>query len=78
MQLTKTLNYPTQYERGFTDEEISKVCEMYGVDRNEFSEKLGCVTCAMEDMKILIYHCDVELAIRCCLEKRNQTAEEWD
>ena len=77
-KIDKILNYQSEYTEGLTSAEIDKICQMYGVDRHEFSEKLGVVTGVLVDMNFLIYHHDVELGIRLCLEKRNMNEHEWD
>lgn len=73
-------DYHTKYRVGFIAEEIKVLLEKHypKITQREFNKKMGVVTCQMQDGNAVYYHCDVELAIRCCLEKRDQNALEFD
>ena len=65
---------------GYTKAEVLCILRELGIHHNTFWKKFGINTCGMdmETGESLMYPCDVELAIRCCLEKRDKTLEEWD
>ena len=71
-------DYATKYEKGFTCDEQRDLCTKLDVDVDEYYEKLGINTCMVIDGDIITYHCDVEMAIGACLEKREQNPYEWD
>lgn len=72
-------NFKTKHEMGFTSEEIDLLLEDYpSVSKDKFDETLGTITCTMIDKEVIIYHHDVELALRCCLENRKMKSYEWD
>lgn len=71
-------NYQTLYDKGFTGIELNQLLEKYSIDIDSFYEKLGVNTVAIIDGKIVTYHCDIIKGIRCVLENREQTLEEWD
>lgn len=71
-------NYKTKNDKGFTKGEINDVLRKYGIQQDDFSEKLGVVTCLMVDGEFIFYHSDVYTAIRCCIENRNPTLYEID
>lgn len=72
-------NYPTKNEHGFTTEEIKKLLKLFGgISVRKFNKKLGIHTAMLIDGEIITYHCDVLMAIRCCLENREQTFAEFD
>lgn len=71
--------FVTKYPHGFTNVEIEKVLENFpNVNREKFNNAMFGNTCAMIDGNVINYHTDVERAIRCGLENRNLTQEEWD
>lgn len=75
-------NYKTKNKEGFTAGEISKLLKEHfpEISYKNFDEKMGVVT-AMLDGKtkeVIYYHCDVDVALRCAIEDREMTFEEWD
>ena len=70
--------YDTKHKEGFTNKEITSLCEKLSIDLEPFSKKLGVNTCMMIEGEIITYHCDVELAVRLCLENRERRLGEWD
>lgn len=72
-------SFKTDSEWGFTSEEITILLKQYpGIDMDKFNSALMGVTCMSIDEKTRIYHCDIVKAIRCGVENRNLTVEEWD
>jgi len=73
-------SYPTKHIGGFINHEIVSMLDKHypQVNKQQFYETLGVNTCMMIDGDVLTYHCDVELAVRCCLENREKKANEWD
>lgn len=76
--MKKVYEYKTKYKEGFIHDEIKSLCEEEGVDIDVFLDKLGVNTCIMRDGQMITYHCDVDLALRCCLENRDKNVFEWD
>lgn len=71
-------SYPTKYPQGFLSSETTKILLEHNIDQDKFYKALGVNTCMRMDNQILNYHCDIELALRCVLEDRDKTLEEWD
>jgi hypothetical protein len=77
--LTKYIDsYPTKYPEGFLSSETNSILTLHNIDADEFYKILGVNTCMVKDNQILNYHCDIELALRCIIEKRDKTSIEWD
>lgn len=70
--------YSTKHKQGFTVYEINTILEEYGIDKNNFYTALGVNTCMIIDNEFITYHCDVLKGLRCVIENREQTFEEWD
>lgn len=71
-------NYSRKYEEGFTAEEIYGLLTKLSVDRIKFWEAIGEVTGIIIDGDFVYYTSDVELGVRCALENRNPTTNEFD
>lgn len=71
-------NYPTKYQSGFLAFEIKEILERFQIDEDTFYKALGVNTCMVIDGQAVTYHCDIELALRCVIENRNKTLNEWD
>lgn len=72
-------NYKTTYEQGFTREEIDVVKGLFSkINIQKFDEALYGITCMMIDDQIVIYHCDIEKALRCGLQNRSLNFYEFD
>jgi hypothetical protein len=71
-------SYPTKYEDGFMGSETNEILEKYQIDKEKFYTAMGINTCMVKEGQILNYHCDVKLALRCVIENRGKTLEEWD
>lgn len=72
--------YPTKYKEGFTSIEVALLLLKHfpEVEIKQFYDKLGVHTAALIDGQSVTYHSDVELGIRCCLEKRDPNLFEFD
>lgn len=71
-------NYPTKHEIGFVGRETLALLKKYEIDTHDFFEKLGTNTVGVIDTEVVTYHCDILKGLRCVLENRDQTLEEWD
>lgn len=71
-------SHPTKYPNGYTLDDMKSLCKELSIDFNVFGEKLGVNTGMVIKGESVTYHCDVELAIRLCLENRDMTLLEWD
>lgn len=71
--------FKTKHSQGFTQSEVKKLLKKFpGIDMKKFNDALMGNTCMMMDREIVHYHCDIEKAIYCGVEKRNLTVGEWD
>jgi len=57
-------SYPTKYEEGFTQSEIDELLKEYHIDMDRFNDAMMCNACAIVDGELVMYHCDVEMAIK--------------
>jgi hypothetical protein len=71
-------NFPVKYEYGFTASEINTLLTEYDLDENLFYQKLGVNTCMVIEGQTITYHCDIEKALFCLVENRDQNFLEWD
>lgn len=77
--ITNIVNkYPVKYEYGFTSEEIKNLLKEYDLNPESFYNALGINTCMIIDGQTITYHCDIEKALFCVVENRNQNIWEWD
>jgi hypothetical protein len=75
----KVYNYPTKHKEGFVQSEIDALLKDFpNIDMEKFNDALMGNTCIMKDNEIVQYHCDIEKAIICGIEKRNLRGYEWD
>ena len=75
--------FPATHVRGLFPDEIEKLFLFfedngYKIDRNYYSEALGCYTCEVIDGKTLTYREDVVTGITCGIEKRKINLSEFD
>lgn len=69
-------SYKTKHKQGFTREEYMKLLENYpSINMERFWDALNGITCMNIDGEIVVFHHDIELAIRCGL---TPTTMEWD
>lgn len=71
-------NFPVKYEYGFTASEINTLLTEYDLDENLFYQKLGLNTCMVIEGQTITYHCDIEKALFCLVENRDENFLEWD
>lgn len=73
--------YPTKNAIGFNGKELEKLLSYYSdkVNEDKFFDALKGNTCMLnEDGDVIMYHCDVSTAMKCGIENRDITFEEWD
>ena len=71
--------FKTKYKEGFTRDEINTLLgDFPDFDLQKFNNALSGVTGIIIDGEALTYHCDIELALHCGVEKRNPRSWEWD
>ena len=70
--------YPTKNKEGFVGTEIKSILEKFNIDENIFYNALGVNTCMNIGGEFVTYHCDILKGLRCVIENREQTFEEWD
>ena len=80
MDIREEVNsYKTKHKQGFTREEYMKLLENYpGINMERFYDALNGITCMSIDDENVVFHHDIELAIRCGMEDRSPTTMEWD
>jgi hypothetical protein len=70
--------FPVKYEYGFTKSEIKELLTEYDINPEKFYKALGVNTCMIIDGQSITYHCDIEKALFCVVENREQNFLEWD
>jgi len=76
---SKVYGYKTKHKEGFIQSEIDELLKEYpGIDKEKFNDALNGITCMMKDDEIIVYHCDIETALRCGVERRSISNEEFD
>lgn len=71
-------NYPTKHQMGFVGREILALLKEYKIKPKAFFKKMGPNTVGVIETEVVTYHCDILKGLRCVLENREQTLEEWD
>ena len=72
-------NHPTKHSRGFTSRELNDFLLKYEINVNDFFYRLGIGhTCMVIEGQTIRYHCDILTALRCVIENRDMTIDEWD
>jgi len=72
-------SYKTKHKQGFIREEYMKLLENYpGINMDRFWDALNGITAMRIDGQTVVFHHDIELAIRCGLEDREPTTPELD
>jgi hypothetical protein len=75
----KVYGFKTKYKEGFTTEEVDVlVKECFGFNMEKFNKALTGVTGEVVNGEPLVYHSDVEKALRCGIEDRDLRNGEWD
>lgn len=71
--------YNTKHEEGFVQSEIDDLLKNYPeIDMKRFNDALAGITCMLKEKDVIVYHCDIEKALYCGLQKRNLSIYEWD
>jgi hypothetical protein len=77
--ITNVVNkFPVKYEYGFTASEIKELLTRYDINSEKFYKALGINTCMVIEGQRITYHCDIEKALFCVVENREQNFLEWD
>jgi len=76
----KVYSYKTKYPQGFIASEIEELLKEYpNIDMKSFDDAMMGNTCMVSpDNEAIIYHCDIEKALLCGIEKRGLYLSEWD
>ena len=75
----KIYNFKTKNKEGFVQSEIDMLLKDYpDINLDKFNSALRGITCMMVDNETVIYHSDIEKALRCGIENRNLRSWEWD
>ena len=75
----KVYNFKTKNKEGFVQSEIDMLLKDYpDINLDKFNSALRGITCMMVDNETVIYHSDIEKALRCGIENRNLRSWEWD
>ena len=75
----KVYNYPTKHKEGFVQSEVDALLKDYpNIDMEKFNSALRGNTRMVKEGEIIQYHCDIEKALICGIEKRNLRGYEWD
>jgi hypothetical protein len=72
--------YPTKYPEGFIPSELADIKSRFpNINEEKFNDALYGITCMTSpEGDTIIYHRDIEIALRCGIENRNLTTGEWD
>lgn len=75
----KIYKFPTKHKEGFVQSEIDALLKDYpNIDMEKFNSELMGNTCMVKEGEIIQYHCAIEKALICGIEKRNLRSYEWD
>lgn len=68
-----------RFTLGMTKDEILALLRDLHIHHKTFWKKFGVNTAALDRSgEILYYSIDITTAIKCCIEKRDETTGEWD
>tara|TARA_R110001606_G_scaffold134259_1_gene270598 strand:- start:15122 stop:15385 length:264 start_codon:yes stop_codon:yes gene_type:complete len=74
--------FKTKHKQGFIPSECEHVIEYfkskYKFNMDKYYKAMYGNTCMVIDGEIITYQCDITLGIKCGIENREQTVEEWD
>jgi len=69
----------TRFKKGFTGDEVKSMLKKFSsVTEREFNIAMGTNTVLVIKGEVVYYHCDVELALVRCVEKRELNPFEFD
>jgi hypothetical protein len=67
----KVYGFKTKNKEGFVQSEIDSLLKDYhDINMDKFSALMG-ITCMRINDETVIYHCDIDKALRCGVENRN-------
>lgn len=78
---TLVYNWPTNNIHGFNPKEIEQILNQVGKENMNMEKYYNAMmgnTCMMDEHGIIQYHCDILAGLRCGLENRDLTMDEWD
>ena len=71
--------FKTKHKEGFTNDEINTLLgDFPDLDLQRFNNALKGITGIIINGEMIVYHCDIKLALHRGVEKRNPRSEEWD
>lgn len=69
----------TRFKKGLTGDEIRSLLKKFSsVTERDFNKAMGVTTVQVIKGEVVYFHCDVETALLCCIEKRELKPVEWD
>lgn len=72
-------SYKTKYKEGFINDEMQDILKQFpDINMEKFNNAMQGNTCIAKGNQTIIFHCDVEKAIRCGVENRDLKIWEWD
>jgi len=75
----KVYNFKTKNIQGFIKTEIDTLLKDYpNINMDMFDDALMGITVITVNKEIVIFHCDIEKALRCGIENRSLRIGEWD
>jgi len=75
----KVYKYPTKSKYGFHNDELETLLKDYpDINMDKFNEAMMGNTCMIDEGGVIMYHCDIFVALKCGIENRELTIEEWD
>jgi len=75
----KVYSYKTKYRQGFIASEEAELLKQFpDIDMEKYNDAMMGNTCMVIDGQTIIYHCDIEKALLCGIEKRGLYPHEWD
>jgi len=74
MTITERVNtYPTKHKEGFIKSELDELLKEYpNIDMKKFNYSMMGHTGSIIDGEFIVYHCDVEAAIKFSVKKTGQ------
>ena len=75
----RVYEFKTKNKEGFVQSEIDVLLKEYpNINMDKFDSALMGITCMQINNELVIYHCDIESALRCGIENRNLRSWEFD
>lgn len=71
--------FDTTYKEGFTHADYERLLQVFPkINMERFDDALSGITCVVQDGQVVIYHCDILLALKLGTQDRNMKSYEWD